>query len=464
MSEMAQRFEAATKPHWAILHGEESGPGEPVRIDRVFFVVLRARAFMGAAAVDGSRAAELIPVLQKPMFSEPGTFGFVNQPSIFGRGIGSGRRIDLDISGPDLEVLLEVAGKAVRQVATVMPFSEGNQLRPNPGLELGAPEVRVVPNRLRLADNGITAQELAESIDAANDGLRVTEVSDGSSRIDLTLMGPRNGVSMTQGIGSLPVVTPAGAVVPVSQLADIIMTAGPTELRHRERERTITIEVRPAPGVPLEAALDKLRAEVMEPLEEEGLPPDVKLGLSGTADQLAQTWDAMVVQLALALVIVYLVMAVLFESFIYPLVILLSVPVATVGGIVGLALLNLTTYQPLDMLTLLGFVILIGIVVNNAILIVHQALHLRRERGLAPREAVATATRNRLRPIFMSTLTSVFGMLPLVLFPGAGSELYRGLGTTTRIGDELPATGRVVFQRFPDPRISLWCYDAFAYL
>ncbi len=429
MSEMAQRFEAATKPHWAILHGEESGPGEPVRIDRVFFVVLRARAFMGAAAVDGSRAAELIPVLQKPMFSEPGTFGFVNQPSIFGRGIGSGRRIDLDISGPDLEVLLEVAGKAVRQVATVMPFSEGNQLRPNPGLELGAPEVRVVPNRLRLADNGITAQELAESIDAANDGLRVTEVSDGSSRIDLTLMGPRNGVSMTQGIGSLPVVTPAGAVVPVSQLADIIMTAGPTELRHRERERTITIEVRPAPGVPLEAALDKLRAEVMEPLEEEGLPPDVKLGLSGTADQLAQTWDAMVVQLALALVIVYLVMAVLFESFIYPLVLLLSVPVATVGGIVGLALLNLTTYQPLDMLTLLGFVILIGIVVNNAILIVHQALHLRRERGLAPREAVATATRNRLRPIFMSTLTSVFGMLPLVLFPGAGSELYRGLGT-----------------------------------
>jgi HAE1 family hydrophobic/amphiphilic exporter-1 len=131
----------------------------------------------------------------------------------------------------------------------------------------------------------------------------------------------------------------------------------------------------------------------------------------------------------LALVIVYLVMAVLFESFIYPLVILLSVPVAAVGGIVGLALLNLAVYQPLDMLTLLGFVILIGIVVNNAILVVHQALHLRRERGLAPAEAVATATRNRLRPIFMSTLTSVFGMLPLVLFPGAGSELYRGLGT-----------------------------------
>ncbi len=439
MSEIARRFEDATKPHWAILHGEASGPGEPVRIDRVFFVVLRARAFVGAAAVDGSRAAELIPVLSDPLFREPGTFGFVSQPSIFGRGIGSGRRIDLDISGPDLDQLLKVAGDAMRRIATVMPLEQGHQLRPNPGLELGAPEVRVVPDRLRLADNAITAQELAEAIDAANDGLRVTEVSDGSSRIDLTLMGPRNGVDTTQGIGSLPVVTPAGEVVPVSQLADILMTSGPTELRHRERERTITIEVRPAPGVPLEAALDTLRAEVMQPLEASGMPPDVRLGLSGTADQLAQTWEAMVVQLMLALVIVYLVMAVLFESFIYPLVILLSVPVAAVGGIVGLALLNLAVYQPLDMLTLLGFVILVGIVVNNAILVVHQALHLRRERGYAPVEAVATATRNRLRPIFMSTLTSVFGMLPLVLFPGAGSELYRGLGTVVIGGLSLSA-------------------------
>ncbi|MDX1594954.1 MAG: efflux RND transporter permease subunit, partial [Gammaproteobacteria bacterium] len=439
MSGIARRFEDATRPHWADLHGPESGPGEPVRIDRVFFVVLRARAFVGAAAVDGSRAAELIPVLREPLFSEPGTFGFVSQPSIFGRGIGSGRRIDLDISGPDLEALLEVAGDAVRRIATVMPREAGHQLRPNPGLELGAPEIRVEPDRLRLADNAITASELAQAVDAANDGLRVTEVSDGSSRIDLTLMGPRNGVDATQGIGNLPVVTPSGTVVPVSQLADVVMTAGPTELRHRERERTITLEIRPAQGIPLEAALDRLREEVMEPLEAEGLPAGVKLGLSGTADQLAQTWDAMVVQLALALVIVYLVMAVLFETFIYPLVILLSVPVAAVGGIAGLALLNLFVYQPLDMLTLLGFVILIGIVVNNAILVVHQSLHLRRERGLAPREAIATATRNRLRPIFMSTLTSVFGMLPLVLFPGAGSELYRGLGTVVIGGLSLSA-------------------------
>jgi len=93
-----------------------------------------------------------------------------------------------------------------------------------------------------------------------------------------------------------------------------------------------------------------------------------------------------------------------------------------------LAVLNLYQTQPLDMLTLLGFVILVGIVVNNAILVVHQSLYHLREEGMSPVDAIEEATRNRIRPIFMSTLTSVCGMLPLVVFPGAGSELYRGLG------------------------------------
>jgi HAE1 family hydrophobic/amphiphilic exporter-1 len=191
--------------------------------------------------------------------------------------------------------------------------------------------------------------------------------------------------------------------------------------------------------MPLEAALELLRAEVIAPLEAGGLPHGVHLSLSGTADQLTQTWDAMVLDLGLAVVIVYLVMAVLFESFVYPLIILISVPVAAAGGVCGLAILNLFRYQPLDMLTLLGFVILIGIVVNNAILLVHQTLHHMREDGMTGADAIMEATRNRLRPIFMSTLTSVFGMLPLVLFPGAGSELYGGLGSVVIGGLALSA-------------------------
>ena len=161
--------------------------------------------------------------------------------------------------------------------------------------------------------------------------------------------------------------------------------------------------------------------------------------MSGTADKLTAAWDHLVVDLAVAVIIVYLVMAVLFESFLYPLIILFSVPLATAGGVLGLALLNTYVFQPLDMLTILGFVILIGIVVNNAILIVHQTLFLVRHGGMHANDAIIEAVRNRIRPIFMSTLTSVFGMLPLVVFPGAGSELYRGLGSVVLGGLSLSA-------------------------
>jgi len=437
--QIASGIEQATRPHWATETEPESAPGEPPKIERFFYVATRATTFLGAIATDPQRAGELIPVLEGPVFSEPGTFGFISQPSIFGRGIGGGRKIELDISGPDLQELLGVALRSMGKFAREFPMAAGNQLRPNPGLELGAPEIRVEPDRIRLADNGVTARELGETVDAFNDGLRVAEVTVGSERLDLVLRGRQDAVTETQGIASLPVITSAGRIVPVSALATVRMTSGPTELRHRERQRTITIEIRPAPGIPLEAALDTVRDSVIQPLVDEGLPPGVKLLISGTADQLNQTWDAMVINLGLAMVIVYLVMAILFESFIYPLIILLSVPVAAAGGVGGLAVLNLYAFQPLDMLTLLGFVILIGIVVNNAILLVHQALHHFREDHMDAGAAIVTATQNRIRPIFMSTLTSVFGMLPLVLFPGAGSELYRGLGSVVVGGLSLSA-------------------------
>ncbi len=439
MTEIAEGIEEEIKPLWRTVSGPEAEPGGPPKIERFFFVASRSSTFLGAISVEPQRAGELIPVMSEPVFREPGTFGFINQPSIFGRGIGGGRKVDLDISGPDLETILQVAGRAAGKVLQAMPLEQGNQFRPKPGLELGAPEVRVIPHRLRLADNGVSARELAETVDTFNDGLRVAEVTVGNDRLDLMLKGPDDNVTETQGIASLPVVTSAGNIIPVSSLADVVLTAGPTEIRHRERFRTVTLEIRPAPGIALEAAIDRLQEEVIQPLREEGLPPGIRLGLSGTADKLLQTWDAMVIELLLALAIVYLVMAVLFESFIYPLIIMLSVPLAAAGGVAGLALLNLTTFQPLDMLTLLGFVILIGIVVNNAILLVHQTIHHVRAEGMTPDAAILEATRNRIRPIFMSTLTSVFGMLPLVLFPGPGSELYRGLGSVVVGGLSLSA-------------------------
>ncbi len=429
MTEIAGKIETATRPEWATDPDEEVDPDSPPKIARFFFVSTRSMMFVGAVSNNSSRVSELIPVLQKPVFSEPGTFGFISQPSIFGRGIGAGRKIDLDISGAELEEILFVAGRTAQKILTLLPRSEGHQFRPNPGLELGAPEVRIIPDRLRLADNGLSTLELGLAVDVFNDGLRVDETMFEGKATDITLIGTRDIVKETQKIENLPVVTPNGRIVPVNSIAEIQITAGPTAIRHRERSRTITLEVRPSPNLTMEEAIELIETEVIAPIKAEGVPQDVRFSLSGTADSLKTTWNSMVLQLLVAVIIVYLVIAILFESFIYPLIILLAVPVAAAGGVAGLAVLNLWVLQPLDMLTLLGFVILIGIVVNSAILLVHQSLHHLRDDNMDNITAILTATKNRIRPIFMSTLTSVCGMMPLVLFPGPGSELYRGLGS-----------------------------------
>ena len=160
-----------------------------------------------------------------------------------------------------------------------------------------------------------------------------------------------------------------------------------------------------------------------------GLLDGLTVRLSGAADKLTVTRNALQWNFLLAIVITYLLMSALFENFVYPLIILFTVPLAGAGGFLGLKLENLLIApQSLDILTMLGFVILIGVVVNNAILIVHQSLGNIRERGMDRKEAVLEATRTRLRPIYMSATTSIFGMLPLAVAPGPGSELYRGLG------------------------------------
>jgi HAE1 family hydrophobic/amphiphilic exporter-1 len=434
-TEIAKSIEREIKPLLKSVSGPEETEGGPPKIDRFFFVARRAMTFLGAAAVTPSRVAELKEILQKPIFEEPGTFAIINQRSI----IGGGRKIELDVSGPDLETILATALAATGRVLKVLPLNKGNQFRPNPGLELGAPEVRILPDRIKLADNGITPVELGETIDTFNDGLRIVEVTVGNSRLDLMLKGPLGKINETQGVGNLPVVTSSGQILPVSSVAKVEMTSGPTAIRHRERQRTVTLEIVPSVETPLEQAIEILETEVIQPLRAEGLPEGVRLRITGTADKLTETWNHMVGDLIVAMIIVYLVMAILFESFIYPLVIMLAVPMAAAGGVAGLAFLNIFYLQSLDMLTMLGFVILIGIVVNNAILLVHQTLIHLREDKMSPQAAITEATRNRIRPIFMSTLTSVFGMLPLVFFPGAGSELYRGLGSVVVGGLSLSA-------------------------
>jgi len=436
---IAQQFEDTVRPHLSAKEKPFAKQGEHPKLSRFFFVAFRGRTILGAQAADPRRVKELLPYMRKAAFQEPGTFGLVTQQALFGRGIGGKRSIDFNISGPNMQSILDVSLKSFGMINQIMPRSQGTQMRPIPGLTMGAPEVRVLPDRTKLADNGVSTRELGDTIDAFNDGLRVAEITVGSSRMDLTLKGRVGEIVETQGINNLPVVTRSGKIIPASSLANVIVTSGPTEIRHIERERTVTLQINPPGQIPLQEVIDELNEKVITKIKADGLPSGIQINLSGTADQLSKTKEAIQVDLLMALVIVYLVMAVLFESFWYPLIIMLSVPLATAGGVLGLWLVNLQKFQALDMLTLLGFVILIGIVVNNAILLVHQTLFHIRDEGMDVASATLEATRNRIRPIFMSTLTSVFGMMPLVLFPGAGSELYRGLGSVVLGGLALSA-------------------------
>jgi len=281
----------------------------------------------------------------------------------------------------------------------------------------------------------LDARQLGYIVDCLVDGGYATDYFLDNDRIDLVIKGDDRFVQRTQDIRTLPVVTPGGQLVPLDSLAEVReFSSGPEQILHRERERAVTVQVSPPARMPLEEAQERIERLVVRPLQESGaLEGGYRISLGGTTDKLVATWQSLWFNLVIAGLITYLLMAALFESWLYPAVVIASVPLGSVGGLVGLWLLNTCgarfgIYQPLDVLTMLGFVILIGTVVNNPILIVERALQLVREHGTEHGEAILEAVRSRVRPIFMTTLTTVLGLLPLVLFPGAGSELYRGLG------------------------------------
>ncbi|MFC1580628.1 efflux RND transporter permease subunit [Thermodesulfobacteriota bacterium] len=402
-------------------------------IENFFFVAFSQRVFIGAVAKDPLRAKELIPVLQRVLRQIPGMIPIVTQTSLFARGVGAGRAIDVDISGPDLTRLVALGQGVFAEIMTLIP---GSQLRPIPSLDLGNPEIRIIPDRDRAARVGLTAQEMGITVDALLDGIKVGEVPRFGQKVDLTLMGREDTIRRIEDFQNLQLNSPSGKRVTLGSVADIKLVAGPTQINHIERLRSITIQVIPPQELPLQSAMDAIQTSVVEPLQNSGqLKRPYAITLSGTADDLTRTRLALQGNFLLALVITFLLMASLFESFLYPLVIMFSVPLAAAGGFLGLFLVNrFISFQPLDVLTMLGFVILIGVVVNNAILIVHQSLNFMRERKMPPREAIRDSVQTRVRPIFMSAFTSVMGMLPLILFPGAGSELYRGIGSVVTGG------------------------------
>ena len=428
-SGIAEKIESQIKPYFVLEEGGDENKNDYPRINNFFFVSTSTRIFIGASTKDPNKIKKIIPLMEKAAFQEAGTLGFINQPSIFGRTAGGSRKIDINVSGSDLNNILEIAKKVFFTTNNVFSKIGRPQITPKPGLELGASELRFIPNMEKLAENGISVREFAESLDAFNDGLWVDEIVADGKNMDLIIIGKNNKINFTQDVGNIPIVSKSGITIPLSSLADSHITNSPISIRHIDFKRTVSLQIRPPEKIPLEVAIKILDNAVIQGLGKEASLKGVSLNLSGTADKLTQTWNAMSLSIVVALVIVFLSLSILLNSFVLPLIIMITVPLATAGGFVGLKVLNLFTYQALDMLTLLGFLILIGIVVNNSILLVLQTVNIKKNRNISNIDAIFESARTRVRPIFMSTLTSIFGMFPLILFPGPGSELYKGLGS-----------------------------------
>lgn len=425
---MGKEVEARLRPFWDVDPGspEALQMEEPI-IGDFFFVARGRQVFMGIRAHDPSRVSELVPLVQGVGKHLPGTFAVAKQSSLFEQGLTAGRSIEIEITGPSLEQLVALGGRILGQSMQIVP---GAQARPIPSLDLSSPELHIKPKLIQAAEMGVSSADLGYTVNALVDGAYATDYFHDGDKIDLTVKGQEKFASKSQDIRALPIATPVGELIPLEALAEVELASGPEQVNHRERERAITIEVSPPPEIPLEDAMANIQSQIVQPLIQSGeLGPGYRINLAGTADKLRDTWNALRFNVILALLITYLLMVALFESWVYPLVIILAVPVGAVGGILGLQALNLLYFQTLDVLTMLGFIILIGTVVNNPILIVHQSLNHMRDECMTPRDAILTSLRTRIRPILMTTATTVLGLLPLVLFPGSGSELYRGLGS-----------------------------------
>ncbi len=423
LKEMGRNIYEEAKPYYA----EEGKDGFPP-IKQMFYVGADRFTLFGGISSYETRAAELIPLFSRIMNSIPGVFGVSIQAGIFEQGLGAGRTVEVNISGENID---SIAGAAMTLFGAISQKIQGAQVRPIPSLETSYPEILVIPNKEKLAANGLSEKDLGIYVDILMDGRKVDDYSpEGMKQVDLVLKGNDAEFDTPEAILEATIANAYGDLIKLGDVAKLKYSQSMPQINHLERKRTITLQVTPPADLPLQTAMEIINDELVVPLSSAGKLQDVSISIGGNADKLVETGNALMWNLLLALMITYLLLAALFENFFYPFIILFTVPLAAAGGFVGLVAVN-TFIKPqgFDVLAMLGFIILIGTVVNNAILIVHQSLNNVRYQNMEGMEAVSNAVRTRIRPIFMSATTSVLAMSPLVISTGAGSELYRGLGS-----------------------------------
>ncbi len=425
--QIATEFYNQIEPHFGV-----AKDGFPP-VEYTFFVGGEDLIFCGAQSTDEERCGDLVPLFSRVANSYPGVFGISMQTGIFQNRLGRARTVSLDISGYEQEDILRVAGILMND--EIPKHIKSSQIRAVPDLDVSYPEVRFVPYRERIRAVGMTSDDIGKTIDVMLDGRKIGDYKEeGRKKIDLVIKVPRSSMMTPEDIYNSEIPLPGGKSTHLFELVDLKRTFGLTQIRHLDTRRTVTLEITPPMEVPLQEAMRIVDEDILPRLRSEGRLENVDIVSSGNASKFTETQQALKWNFILAVLILYLIMVVIFKNFLYPLIVLFTIPFALAGGFVGLKLADLFIADtPFDIMTMLGFIMLIGMTVNNPILIIHQSINNMRE-GMGRRAAVIDATRSRIRPIYMSVFTTIFGMLPLVVAPGAGSELYRGLGSVVLSG------------------------------
>ncbi len=329
------------------------------------------------------------------------------------RGGGSGDRLAVDIRGHDLGVLRQLADR-VREAMRQVPGVAETQV----SLEPGTPEMLVRVDRPKAASMGLNVSDVAATLETAVGGRRASMYrQEGDEFNILVRLREQDRLDLAQ-VGQIPLTTPAGRTVPAASILSLSRQEGPVSINRMDQQRIVTVS-----GTIADRDLGSVVRDLDPVLRNIPRPGGYDLSFGGEYEEQQKAFRQLTFAAILALVLVYMVMAAQFESLRDPFIVLFSIPLAAVG-VVAILLLTGTT---LNIQGFLGMIVLVGIVVNNAIVLIDYTNLLRREHGMSVREAVVTSARRRLRPVLMTTSTTVLGLIPMALGIGEGAELQAPL-------------------------------------
>ncbi len=332
------------------------------------------------------------------------------------------RDVEINISGPNYDEISEIGEKVLAGIKEYDGAVDSSS-----SLDPGSPEARIVLNREKIKAYGIDPSVIAQTVNyliLGGDRGNTVTIKTGIEEIDVLVRLPKEKRSSLTDLTNLNVKIGDNRFVKLSEVADIVMAEGDSEINKQDRIYTVTVSANEN-GVGLAA----LQGELTRLYEEANPPATVSYTFGGDSESLADAASQLGAALGISIFLIYALLAAQFENFTLPFIILGSFPLAFIGILLGLFL----TGQPVDVMVMVGIIMLAGIVVNNAIVLI-DFIKLTMERGTARQEAVIESCRTRLRPILMTTMTTVLGMLPLSLGLGQGAEIYKGLAVTVMFG------------------------------